>query len=190
MPVRVKICGIKDLDTARGVVELGADYLGLVFTESPRQVTLSQAERLVASLPTAQFIAVARDADDDLLEAMLAIGVVGVQLHGRTPAHWIHQVHQRGKLAIATRLEADADVVLLDGANPGSGQPWAWYKPTFHRPIWLAGGLNPDNVGRVVKTWRPDGVDVSSGVEQNGVKNLELVRRFIEEVHHADNASA
>ncbi|MCY0877893.1 MAG: phosphoribosylanthranilate isomerase [Firmicutes bacterium] len=190
MRVTVKICGIQDIETARAVAALGADYLGLVLTASRRQVTIPQAKALVAKVPEAQFVAVGRDVDDALFETMLRLDVIAVQLHGRTPPEWIERAHQHGKRAIATELDAQADIVLLDNVNPGSGEPWAWYKPEFPRPIWLAGGLTPENVRQVVTTWRPAGVDVSSGVERHGVKDVALVRRFIEEVHDADNTSA
>lgn len=189
MPVSIKVCGVRDVAIARAAVRLGADYVGLVLTESSRQVALHEARRLIAMVPEAQFVAVGRHVADPLFYEMLALPVAGIQLHGRTPEEWIERSQGMGKMAIATSLDKRADVVLLDGEVPGSGIPWSWEKPMFERPVWLAGGLTPDNVGEVVARIKPEGVDVSSGVEIDGEKNAELIRLFIQEVRHGDNTS-
>lgn len=186
----VKVCGLTTQEMAVVAWEAGADYLGLVLTDSSRRVTLEEAEEIQSRIPSARFVAVGRHVDDELFRDMLHLPVWGIQLHGRTPAHWIDRVHQAGKHAIATILDAQADIVLLDNVVPGSGQPWQWEKPTFLRPIWLAGGLSPQNVREVVSRLHPDGVDVSSGVESQGEKTAELIRRFIQEVQYGDNRSA
>jgi phosphoribosylanthranilate isomerase len=170
--------------------DFGANFLGLVLTPSRRQVTTGQAQAIIAAVPKVQFVAVGRDVDEQLFEDMLSLNVKAVQLHGNVPQHWIVRAHEAGKWAIATTLDAAADVVLLDGAVPGSGVARAWQKPEFTRPIWIAGGLTVDNVRAVVRRLRPDGVDVSSGVEKEGSKDPDLIRHFIQEVHYGDNASA
>jgi len=190
MPTTVKICGIQDANTAQGAVRLGADFLGVVLSPSRRQITLDEAYQLVNRVPEARFIAVGKDVSETLFEAMLDLPVVGIQLHGETPQAWIDRARHKRKLVVATVLEQAADVVLLDDQNPGQGQPRNWDRPVFSRPIWIAGGLSPLNVGAVVRQLRPDGVDVSSGVEQNGQKSLRLIEKFIEEVKYGDNESA
>lgn len=190
MSTRIKICGIRDVETAREALRLGADYLGLVLTASRRQITRQRAQELVETVPGARFIAVGLDVDDVQFQAMLELSVAGIQLHGATPRDWIGRTQARGKLAVATQLDPDADVVLLDGRTPGSGEVRPWTKPAWSRPVWIAGGLSPDNVRYVVETLHPEGVDVSSGVEEDGKKSVALMARFIQEVKHGDKTSA
>lgn len=189
MRTTIKICGIRDVRVARAALSLGADYLGLVVTPSRRQVALDEVQR-IADQVSGDLIVVGRDVDESLLHQLLDLPVRGIQLHGTVPSGWIHALHQIGKIAVATSLDEDADIVLLDGPNPGSGEARDWKRPSFRRPIWIAGGLYPHNVGDVVSRLRPDGVDVSTGVERQGEKSLELIQQFIEEVRHADQESA
>lgn len=186
----VKVCGIRTARAAGWAVDAGADYLGLVLSPSRRQISPQEAERLIAAFPGSKFVAVGRHVTTEWIAMALGLGVWGVQVHGQAPADWVDQVHAAGRVAIATRLDPAADVVLIDNAVPGSGVAWRWDKPIFSRPIWLAGGLTPDNVAAVVQELAPEGVDVSSGVEIGGEKDAGLIRRFIEEVHHGDNRSA
>jgi phosphoribosylanthranilate isomerase len=187
MPTSVKICGLTDAKTARAALDLGADYLGVVLTDSPRQVSLEFAEDLARDLPDARLVAVAKDPPETLFSAMLELTVWGVQIHGSAPQRWIERAQQAGKRAIAARVDPRADIVLMDNANPGSGVARDWIVPEVDKPVWLAGGISPANVADVVRRLRPAGVDVSSGVERQGVKSAELIQHFIEEVHHAEN---
>ncbi len=189
MATRIKVCGLKDAATAQCALELGADYLGLVLTPSQRQISRDAAQRIMEQVPGGRFVLVGRDVEDGELEGWLATAAQGVQIHGTAPSGWIQRAQRAGKMAIATTLRQDADVVLLDNPEPGSGQARDWQVPPFTRPIWLAGGLNPDNVRQVVAALRPAGVDVSSGVEIGGEKDWGLIQRFIEEVRRGDKAS-
>lgn len=184
---QVKVCGIKSADIARQALSAGADFLGIVMTASPRKVSWDSARGIVEALPNAPIIAVGMDVDDQWLHAILDLSVWGVQLHGRAPKGWIDTVHRANRRAIATTLDPAADIVLLDNRIPGRGEPWDWRKPDFSRPVWLAGGLSPHNVHDVVMALRPDGVDVSTGVERDGEKDPQLIRDFIQEVHRVDN---
>lgn len=184
MAVAVKICGIRNEEDATAAFQLGADYVGLVFWPfSSRVVSPSQAATIVRRAP-GTYVAVCKDVTaSELLFILETVPVNAAQLHGSVPDGWIQAVHRRGMLAISTRAEEEAaDIWLLDGPVAGSGNPWSWrLPPRGKRKLWLAGGLNPDNVGGLVRQWAPDGVDVSSGVEVNGEKNRELIARFIKE---------
>jgi phosphoribosylanthranilate isomerase len=187
MAVTVKICGIREASVAEAAVKAGADYLGLVFwPQSSRRIVPGEARRLVATVP-ARWVAVFKDADwAEIAEVLQEVPVIGVQCHGSCPPGWIEAVHGLGLLAIATHQEEQgADIWLFDGPQAGSGRPWDWQLPRDGRTYWLAGGLTPDNVARVVRRLRPDGVDVSSGVERNGRKDPALIARFIEEAKSA-----
>lgn len=189
MATRIKVCGLKDAATAQRASELGADFLGIVLTQSRRQISLAQARLMMEQVPNGRFVVVGRDVDAAQLDGWLDSPAYAVQIHGHAPRDWIQRVHGAGKMAIATELSEDADVVLLDNPEPGSGQIRDWQVPHFRRPVWLAGGLNPDNVRHVVENLRPDGVDVSTGVEAEGEKDWGLIQRFIEEVRRGDKTS-
>jgi phosphoribosylanthranilate isomerase len=181
--VSVKICGVRDPDTAQAAFDAGADYVGLVLTSSRRQVSGEVATAIVQTVQ-GKFVAVLKDPTPEQWRVALSLPFYAVQCHPPEPTGWIDQVHRAGKRAIATRLTDEADVVLLDGPEPGSGRGWSWHRPQFSRPIWLAGGLRVDNVREIVRQLRPDGVDVSSGVECAGQKDRQLIRAFILEVRH------
>jgi phosphoribosylanthranilate isomerase len=180
--VEVKICGIKDVWTARESVRAGADYIGLVLAPSTRQISLDQAREITRALPEVRFVAVVRNmAEEELAHVLQHTGVWAVQYHGASGYDWIGMAHKAGLRAIATRVEGDADIILLDGPEPGQGQSWEWQRPQLGRPVWIAGGLSPDNVAAAVNRVVPDGVDVAIGVETSGSKDMEKIIRFIKE---------
>ncbi len=182
MGLDVKICGVKDTLTAFEAHKAGADYIGLVLSRSKRQVSVAQARHMVMALPAIRFIAVVRNMNrDDLNEVLTQVPFWGVQYHGTANFDWIEMVHEAGGRAIATTLAVGADMILMDGPEPGQGQTWEWQRPLSNKPVWIAGGLTPHNVAMVVRTLKPDGVDVSSGVETGGVKDLTKIRQFLGE---------
>lgn len=180
--VTIKICGIRDAATAEYAFGQGADFVGLVLTKSPRQLTLDGAQALIREAP-GRYIAVVKDVDPGLFQKILdELNVVGVQCHGVLPENWIERVQRTGRIAVSTVVDPLADVVLADGIEPGKGIAREWVKPVVDRPVWIAGGLTRRNVRAVIETLRPEGVDVSSGVERDGEKDRELIQQFIEEV--------
>lgn len=187
MAVTIKICGIQDPETATHALALGVDWLGVVMTPSVRQISPVAAERLIREAP-GSYVAVAKDVPEALFEELLRLPVRAIQLHGQTPGDWVTRVHAVDKWAIATRVDSSADVILLDNPEPGQGTVWRYRKPAYVRqPVWLAGGLRPQNVRDVVRRIRPDGVDVSSGVENYpGHKDGKLIEKYIEEVRYGE----
>lgn len=183
MSLTVKICGVRDAETARTAFRAGADFVGLVFAPSRRRVRPEEAAAILAEVPGA-YIGVFQDVLQvaELEEVAAAVALAGVQLHGHAPAGWIEWARARGLVAIAAdRSVRQADVVLLDGPKAGSGIPWDWRLPAGHATYWLAGGLTVDNVGDLVRRLRPAGVDVSSGVERDGQKAPDLIEQFVKE---------
>lgn len=200
---RVKICGITCVDDALAAAEAGADAIGLVFyAKSPRAVSLTEARRIVSSLPA--FVAsVALFVNPGPSEVQAVIDTVGVdllQFHGDEPPAFC-EAFSRPYIK-ALRMKADADLatfatehaaargVLLDAWEQdrfgGTGKTFDWQRI---RPqagcsrIILAGGLTPDNVALAITTVRPWAVDVSSGVElAPGRKSAERIHSFINEV--------
>ena len=189
---KVKICGLSTKEAVETAVSAGADYIGFVFAPSKRQVTLEQAAELAKIIPTnvnkvGVFVSPSRE---DLLEAIEKVGLDLVQVHGQVvdklfenlPCGSIQavQVDERGHVP-----NSQADYLLFDAPVAGSGQTFDWGRldtTKLAQPFFIAGGLNEDNVARAIQHFSPFAVDVSSGVETDGQKDHEKIRRFIERV--------
>jgi phosphoribosylanthranilate isomerase len=199
--VHVKVCGITNLEDARGAVEAGADILGFNFYErSPRRVTAGEARRIVEQMPEGLLCVgvFVNEAGPEAVERKaLEAGVGAVQLHGDETPEFCACL--RGLLTIkALRVGPDyeverarlfgTDAVLLDayaaGAWGGTGKTFDWSVARRTREavpkLFLAGGLTPENVAHAVNVVRPFAVDVCSGVETSpGRKSFQLMRRFV-----------
>ena len=200
----VKICGITNESDALLSVALGADAVGFVFAPSPRQVAAGAVAQIAARLPGEVLtIGVFRDSlPERVVEVAVAAGVKGVQLHGReTPeqvalirphVHFLIKAFEAGSPLLDRASEYEADAMLIDSPNPGSGQLFDWrllegIGPT-NRLI-LAGGLDPENVAGAIARVRPWGVDVNSGVEASlGHKDPRKLRAFIAAVREIEDA--
>jgi len=208
---RVKICGIRDIEHVRAALDAGAELLGFVFYRpSHRYVTPAQAATLIAQArreygrgwqAVGLFVNEAPEVVEQVAEAC-ALDLV--QLSGdedraycrrlRVPLVKVVRPAQVGQAPLRVVCDAaywGAERVLLDahvaGRYGGTGQPLPWVElREVAGPCLLAGGLTPDNVGAAVLAARPWGVDVSSGVERDRVKDPALIRRFISEVRRAD----
>jgi phosphoribosylanthranilate isomerase len=206
--VRVKVCGITNLEDALAAVEAGAEMLGFNFYErSPRRVTTVEARRIVEKmpeciLPVGVFV---NEAGPETVEHKALEACVGaVQLHGDETPEFCAGL--RGFLTIkALRVGPEyeveraalfgTDAVLLDAfaadAWGGTGKTFDWSVARRTREavpkLFLAGGLTPENVAEAVNVVRPFAVDVCSGVESSpGQKNFHLMRRFIDQVREAE----
>lgn len=178
----VKICGIKTEAAVHAAVEAGADAIGFVFAPSSRQIDVKTAKALAAHIPeSVRIVGVFSNPTMEEIEEAMGAGLTDLQIHDR--AQTIKQLRIFGLPIIDASTEGTADVRLMDHPTPGSGRvlDWETMKRPAH-PFWLAGGLSPDNVRQAIRTTRPDGVDVSSGVETDGMKDPEKIRAFIERV--------
>ena len=210
--IGVKICGITSQQQAEQIIAAGADAVGLNFwPKSKRYVSLQDA-KWAAELTGAMRVAVVVNATDSELEQILQSGLVdAIQLHGDETPERCEQVARMGLPVIKALQVRDesvlelipayssAQAVLLDSYNPGQygGEgrtfPWSLGSLAVRRfqdlPVILAGGLVPGNVGEAVSGVYPAAVDVASGVESSpGVKDLEKVRQFIQQVHLAESS--
>ena len=200
---RIKVCGITRVDDAKAAALAGATMIGMVFwPESPRAVSIDAARGVAAALPAgvAPIGVFVNQSVDEINEIAVAVGLLGVQLHGDEPASVIPQINRPVIRALHldgsdTMSDLPSHVtVLLDAADPvrrgGTGQTINWRAAgavARRRPIVLAGGLTPANVEAAIETVRPYGVDVSSGVEtEPGVKDYGKIRAFVEAVRRAD----
>ena len=189
---KVKICGLSTKEAVKTAVSVGADYIGFVFAPSKRQVTVEQATELAKIIPTnvnkvGVFVSPSRA---ELLEAVDKVGLDLVQVHGQVaddlfedlPCASIQAVQVDGDGHVPN---SQADYLLFDAPVAGSGQTFDWGQldtTELAQPFFIAGGLNEDNVARAIQHFSPFAVDVSSGVETDGQKDHEKIRRFIERV--------
>ena len=189
---KVKICGLSNIEAVETAVSAGADYIGFVFAPSKRQVTLEQATELAKFIPShiqkvGVFVSPSRA---ELLEAIDKVDLDLIQVHGRVtddlfenlPCASIQAVQVDGNGHVPN---SQADYLLFDAPVAGSGQTFDWGQmdtTELAHPFFIAGGLNEDNVARAIQHFTPYAVDVSSGVETDGQKDHEKIRRFIERV--------
>jgi len=199
MSVKVKICGITNPADGLAAAEAGADLIGLMFYDgSPRRVALPVAEEIARVMPPPVVkVGVFVNPTEGLVSAAIArCGLNLLQFHGDEPPEFCTQfgvmsmkafrIRDAASLAALPRYATDA--WLLDAYSPerrgGTGGTFNWdfaiEARKFDRPIFLAGGLTPENVAEAVRRVQPFGVDVSSGVESApGRKDAAKVRAFI-----------
>ena len=203
---KVKMCGISKVETIPAVVEAKPDYMGLVFAPSKRQVTVDQAKILVEELhkqcinhydtKVVKTVGVfVNETLDNLVRIADTANLDAVQLHGDEDETFIQSLKERTNVevwkAIQIRTAADiekwidssADMLLFDAYHKdergGTGEVFDWSSlDAFERPFMLAGGIDSTNVARAIRTVRPYGIDISSGIETNGVKDDEKIKAF------------
>ena len=189
---KVKICGLSTKGAVETAVSVGVDYIGFVFAPSKRQVTLDQAAELAEIIPAdvkkvGVFVSPSRA---QLLEAINKVGLDLVQIHGQVPDDLFENLPCASIQAVQVDGEghvpnSQADYLLFDAPVAGSGQTFDWGKldtTGLAQPFFIAGGLHEDNVEEAIQHFTPFAVDVSSGVETDGQKDQEKIRRFIERV--------
>ena len=199
MSTRVKICGITNIADGLAAAEAGADMIGLMFYDgSPRHITLTQAAEISRALPPfVMRVGVFVNPEPDfVLRAIADCNLTLLQFHGDETSEFCTQFGLMSLKAIRVRdaeslvqLENfDTSAFLLDAHSKsglgGTGEKFNWELAVeaqkFGKPIFLAGGLTPENVADAVQQVRPFAVDVSSGVESApGKKDAAKVRAFI-----------
>ncbi len=195
--MRVKICGMTRAEDVRQAEAAGADAIGVIFVPgSKRFVSPERARDVIrAAGPFMLRVGVFRDEPvERMLELVSALRLDAVQLHGNETAEVAQGLspHVRVIRAISfsSSLTVDqlpytgADAVLVDGAVPGSGEPFDWQAASVlagQPGLILAGGLTPMNVGEAISALSPYAVDVASGVESApGIKDASLMAAFVQ----------
>lgn len=207
MRTRIKVCGVRDAEAAHVAAEHGADAVGFVFVESsPRFITPEDAWPVVQSLsPFVMSVGLFVNASvDQYAEAEQVCPTDFGQLHGKEAEKTVRACGPRLFKAIQFNpktIENDlrfwsgideVDAVLVDGSAGGAGTTLDWnalseVRGACAKPLILAGGLTPENVGDAIAALRPYAVDVSSGVEsQRGVKDHAKIAAFCAAVRDAD----
>lgn len=187
---KVKICGLSTAEAVETAVLAGADYIGFVFAESKRQVSLEQAHEL-AKLVTGKTKIVGVFVSPSLEELEQAIAQVPldiVQIHGNFDEALIPKISVPVIRAIQlsaqeAQMSSQADYLLFDAPVAGSGQTFDWNllkDQKIQQDFFIAGGLTVDNVRQARETFQPYALDVSSGVETDGHKDIEKIKAFIE----------
>ncbi|OLD24730.1 MAG: hypothetical protein AUJ02_07210 [Chloroflexi bacterium 13_1_40CM_3_65_12] len=198
--IQVKICGICDRDGAQASVEAGADLLGFHFCSSDRRVSPEEAKAIVDGLSVRPaIVGVFIDQEPaEVREIAEFVGLDLLQLHGSEQPGFDAGRPVMKVLKVRDDQVPDAsawpDPIMLDSwsidQRGGTGRTWDWDLARdllATRKVFIAGGLEPGNVGKVVSTFKPYGVDVSSGVESSvRVKDLDKVRAFVHNVRLAE----
>ena len=203
---KVKMCGISKVETIPAIVDAKPDYMGLVFAPSKRQVTVDQAKTLVEELhkqyavrynsETIKTVGVfVNETVENLLKIAEEVKLDVIQLHGDEDESFIQILKEQSNVevwkAVQVRsatdtekwIDSSADMLLFDAYHKdergGTGEVFDWSSlDEFERPFMLAGGIDSTNVARAIRTVRPYGIDISSGIETNGVKDDEKMKAF------------
>ena len=206
---RIKVCGIKDAESAGVAAEAGADAIGFILVPKlPRTIAPEDAASIMYGLPPmVNTVGVVRNLSvDEFADLEQQCPCELMQLHGDEDDRTV-AVCGPGVIK-AFRFDADVidrelrrwcrlpevSAILVDGSTGGAGELFDWSRLAdavkslpLPKPIIVAGGLTPDNVGEAIRACRPWAVDVSSGVETApGVKDHGAIRAFCEAVRDAD----
>lgn len=212
----VKICGLSTPETLEAAVGCGADMVGFVFfAPSPRHIDLVTARELGQRTGArAARVALTVDADDAYLDAIVAaLAPQILQLHGRESVERVRHIRARFGLPVMKAVAAETandlrgvasyepvvDYILFDAPAPkeatrpgGLGRAFDWsvlQGLDLAVPFLLSGGLDPENVARALAVTKPQGVDVSSGVESApGIKDIARIQAFVAAVRAAGEA--
>jgi phosphoribosylanthranilate isomerase len=216
---RVKVCGIRDKTQALAAVEAGADFIGLVFAPSQRQVSPAQAREIASAIkqsgdpdyigtkvvgvfvnaPASQvneiadfcaldWVQLSGDESWEYCREVVEPIIKAIRIGQQSPEELYAELSAGGELLASQRF-----ITLLDsqveGKYGGTGESFNWnlaQQVAKRFPVIIAGGLDPKNVAKLIETVGPWGVDVSSGVETGGVKDIAKIRTFIKEVRKVD----
>jgi phosphoribosylanthranilate isomerase len=203
--VRIKICGLTRAEDVQAAVSAGVDAVGFVFTASPRRVSIEVAKQLEKHVPEGVLrVGLFLDQNRSEIERVVSsVQLDLLQFHGVETQQqcsiyglpWLKAVAmesaESGKQAEQQYPQAAG--LLLDshtaGKRGGSGKAFDWsLSQPLSTPVWLAGGLNPDNVADAIRVIRPYAVDVSSGVEISpGIKDVSRINAFVKAVNTVEN---
>lgn len=205
----VKICGLREPEHAAAAASAGADLIGFILAPSRRQITPEQARACIDAArrearQTILAVGIVVDSTaPEVIDAIARSGVDLIQLHGSEPSEFpsllpVPTLRAFSPVPAATlatehdRITAALDVdvppvaIVVDGYHPGGSggagvrADWALASALAKNfPLILAGGLDPSNVADAIRTVRPLGVDVSSGVEVDGVKSVDRIAEFV-----------
>lgn len=203
--MKIKLCGLKRIEDIEAVNEAKPDYIGFIFAKkSRRYVSTETAERLKQHLNSdieAVGVFVNEDIDKVIEQAKKQVIDV-IQLHGEEDVAYVKDLKKAVDVLIIKAISmtkpdarqqinmweiSDVDYLLLDSGNGGTGEQFS-YKllqeiGNLKKPYFLAGGLNPENLENAVQQQQnnqPYALDLSSGIETNGIKDLDKIKKAVE----------
>ncbi|MFB7158152.1 phosphoribosylanthranilate isomerase [Lysinibacillus sp. NPDC056232] len=197
---KVKICGLKEQQHVQAAIKAGADAIGFVFAPSKRRVTVEQAQQLAKHVPEGvlKIGVFVNPGAEELRTAIESVPLDYVQYHGEESPEFIRQqgysaikaLSVRGAEDVQAAANYDVDYYLFDAPGTdfkgGSGHTFDWTLLEMvgipREKLILAGGLQAENIEEAVSLVSPFMVDVSSGVETDGVKDIAKITAFIQAV--------
>jgi phosphoribosylanthranilate isomerase len=212
----IKICGLKNEELALAAAAAGADFIGMVFTASPRQITPAAAKKITSALknnyPAVKTVGVFVNTPSPIIQATAdSCRLDYIQMHGTEPweaalelarpvikvarvARNYHPETICKTFEYGQKLLAGRELLfMLDTSDKdkfgGTGTKFDWSQAKLISArfrVIVAGGLNPENVAAAIEMLEPWGVDVSSGVETDGIKDMKKIKKFIDAVRQAD----
>ena len=209
--IRIKICGLTRIEDALQAVEAGADYLGFIFSESSRRITIGKAYSIIRDLPRRiQRVGVFVNAHELFIRQVITqTGLSMIQLHGNETPEFcrsfdlpvIKVFRVKNYQVLNTIAEYKTEYILLEpyvaGKYGGTGKIADWSMAAGivsalpEKKVFLAGGLNPENGSAAVRAVRPFALDASSGLEKSpGIKDLKKIIQFIKAVKNTRIARA
>lgn len=194
--MKIKICGLSRGEDIEIVNKYLPDYIGFVFASSPRQVSFNKAKQLRRLVNNKiQVVGVFVDEDNDKILSLVNDYVIDViQLHGNETNDDIKYLKQYTNVPIIKAIKVidessldvkyDVDYYLLDNKVSGSGQSFDWsLLKQLDKPYFLAGGINLDNISEAL-SFNQYGLDISSGVETNGIKDEAKIKEIIRRIRN------
>jgi phosphoribosylanthranilate isomerase len=209
---QIKLCGFRTLEDVEMIEGFPVDAIGFILVPGrKRSVSPEQISALVDRVPSGVLTVgvLMNPSLDEIGEWLSLAPLQAIQLHGEEPPAFCRAVKERFPVRVIKTFHVDEeikspwslqeyspwiDVALLDsGAGKtrgGTGTTFDWEQISsfqkecryFQVPLWVAGGLNEENVEGLIRAYAPDGVDVSSGIESDGKKDREKIKRFVERV--------
>ncbi|KAF0091646.1 MAG: phosphoribosylanthranilate isomerase [Fusobacteria bacterium] len=196
--MKLKFCGFRSRIDIEKALKCEIDYLGIIFAKSKRKVDSEQAKAMIKGLDfgLVKLVGVFMDQRlEEVLEIAEYVGLEIIQLHGSESNDYIVELKSRFNGDVWKAIpgseeylidfnEIPADLVLIDSTKGGgSGEAADWeliakYQDNFKKPYFLAGGLKIDNIEAALQLLRPIGIDISSGIEIDGYKSLELMKEI------------
>ena len=202
---KIKICGIKDIKIVKDLLNFKIDFLGLNFIENSKRfidknTAFDICNKIKETKKSVKIVGLFQDHEKEHINKLVKfVGLDYVQLCGNESLEYVNAIDCKSIKTIHIKPDDNVDeingkinnylqtcdYVILDTfskkSSGGTGKTFDWkkYKELFAKNIFLAGGLNPDNINNAVKISNPWGVDVSSGVETNGKKDVNKILNFI-----------